>query len=703
MKKTLIYISAIVLGLCSCQKQELAPMDKDSQSNLTIKLNIGGLQTKGVIAGEDELNENRLIDVDIFLYSSEDENESAKVHKHILIEGANQQQRSELSHNINLRLFGTDLAALGYKAGQQTTFYIYAIGNKPDDVKIDGTESISTLNKLAIEAPDPIIQKQDYFTMRGKGEATGGAGMEGFLGSVILERVMSKFGISVIAEDSYVGEVDGIEGTWTPVEGSAAVKLFGLTTKGVIGGDPQSKNIDIDNPRSVPAAYYSFPVKCLPEDKPYYIISLAWTNGEYTKETYYKVICDYETFASNTFYRLNAYLSYPGSTKEPKPIIVSPDELDYSVADWNSGAGDDGYNTEAVIKDARYLVTYANEYRMENINSIDIPFTSSHACTVEILSAKWTDFSDNQSVERNLAENSYKGNKDQKVTVNPHGFFTLSHTLDNDFSINNDKYDVSPIVFTVKIYHSDDPEHYSKTMTIIQDPAIIISAIDNAQGNTNSNRFYNGSLNNATNLGGIYGVNGQTTNMFVITVTALPDDSPYMLGDPRTNSPVSWEDESFFGTTNVNLASGADIDGDGKTMKYYYPTREDGTADNVISPSFCTASAWSRCSSYSNSATTLHKRAAVYQENGRPAGRWRFLSQAEAAIVAKLNHDNKIPQLFSDTNNFLVAGGYIKNGVVTKSTTATGSVRLCYDEWYWSNSQFPTCPKTTFTWGDMPR
>lgn len=701
--KKIFYIAAIAAAFASCERIN----ESYGDNTLSLDLRVVGLETKATEPGVNELNENKIIDVDVFLYQTDAENEGAKVYKRLAV---NKDLSEVTTDTKNLHLSGDELDALG---GNPSEIHIFVIANRPEGVTVNGTETIADLKVKAVTASKALSEKQDWFTMTCQCTATSTG--SGYTASVVLERVMAKFGISIDAQD-YDGEIEGTSGTWEPMTGTASVKLFGLKDDGKIGGNYNTSDTDIDDYHSVPAVFYSFPLKPLPENKPYYLIKLTWqlsTDHSVTKDTYYMVVCDYESFDANSFYQLDVDINYAGSMAEPAPSRITPSDLRFSVAPWRDGkvSGKD-YHTEAVIKEARYLVVYSDEYTMNNVNSIDIPYTSSHPCKVRIVSSTWTDFSAATTVDRDLDDKRtatayyYPGERDQDAEIHD-GFFTLSHTLDNDFLNKNNynpaRYDISPIVFEVQITHSDDTDWTSsdvKTIFVTQLPAISIRAEKNEVGT--AIRFYNGYNGSAPdNLGGSYAIGTQTPNQYIISVSVLPEGSDWVIGDPREDSPMLWTETTYFGT-GVTLASGADIDSDGHTMEYYYPTREDGTADNVIAPSFRTASSYSRCASTGNSRVIIHRRGAVYQEMGHPAGRWRLLTNAEATIVAKLNNDNKIPDLYGG-GNFLVAGGYINGGNVTMNPSSTGSVRLCYDEWYWSQSMYPTCDVNTFTWGDMPR
>jgi hypothetical protein len=112
------------------------------------------------------------------------------------------------------------------------------------------------------------------------------------------------------------------------------------------------------------------------------------------------------------------------------------------------------------------------------------------------------------------------------------------------------------------------------------------------------------------------------------------------------------------------------------------------------------------------SHTNAINRAATYQEDGYPAGRWRVPTMAEVKFIIKLSGDGKIPTLFSNGNAYWCA-----NGTVTPNTggiketigiDGTNSVRCVYDDWYWEHSKWPRMASrgdhpnkyNQFTWGD---
>lgn len=755
MKRYLVFFVVLIAGFCSCT-DTLVPDEKNQ--GLVLDICVDQMQTRSVqeLNGTpDELNENRIEYIDCFIYKNgSTDSTPATIYRHIEVN-----KDSQAKVNIHLDKSGYDLL------DRNPAFKVYVIANLPNySTIVSGTESITALKAISIPTSEFISrqntpQKQANFVMTGEATTVRDGEDRKAKGTVNLKRLACKFGISVTASGSYTGEIADINGvnhngTWTPVADGITVKFYGVAKDAMIHDEnptnisdpsqqyPESSTNIVDPERTATTVYYSYPIKPLPENRPYYIVRVPWTDQSMTIDTFYKVVCDYDSFDSNHFYRMDVAISRAGSAKEPEPVSLTSGELKFYVADWGDGKGQEAngqpndYHTNAVIKDARYLVV-KQYYVMENLNVIDIPFTSSHPCEVELISAKWNDYSAATMTERNISDTQYKGSKTINCAI-PAGkdYLELSHTLDNDYlSSTNKNYDISPITFTVRLKHAEYPTKY-KDIVIVQNPAITITAEKNSSytgtgtgwnvdknDTAKDNRFLNGAYglnitglllytynfannnSNASNLGGTYLPDNQVKNIYTITISALPEGSSYVLGDPRESNPRPWSDKDFF--NDVTLASGADIDGNGDTnqLNNYYPTREDKTADNVIAPSFSAASAWSRCGSYDNNFKTVRSRCATYQEKGRPAGRWRLPTKAEAEILSKLNKDDKIPDLFSSSNNFLVAGGYaMKNGtVINQNWNQNGSVRPIYDEWYWSNTAYSRCTENTFTWGDMPR
>lgn len=113
---------------------------------------------------------------------------------------------------------------------------------------------------------------------------------------------------------------------------------------------------------------------------------------------------------------------------------------------------------------------------------------------------------------------------------------------------------------------------------------------------------------------------------------------------------------------------------------------------NYIAPKFLVSSTLNGQSDKPNFENTV-KRAAVYQEAGFPAGRWRLPTEAELAFLFDRQRDGTIPNLFKTdgTGRYRAASGrYMTvNGETinfTDNDNQTVSSRFVYDLWYWGDT-----------------
>lgn len=323
---------------------------------------------------------------------------------------------------------------------------------------------------------------------------------------------------------------------------------------------------------------------------------------------------------------------------------------------------------------------------------------------------------------------------------------------------------ISAYTFTIRLKHSDDKENTPSrhaTIVITQIPAICISAeetptspitrflnsysqnisnnsrtsyysyterrtnyyyyhgypAENAD-NSNSNvdkASYLGSLHNYTTGSGNYVDN---RNTYIITFSKFENsDKEYIIADPRSRTIDNLNVDNFPYYNNTTRPRDAALwtkaatstDGTNRMMKYYYPADESSEKSRFVAPKIRVASQWGV--TYQISRAAAKRRCAAYQENGRPAGRWRLPTIAEVEYIINLSNKKFIPYLFGkstveDAKYWCASGGVLVNNVTQEVTldmtsTSVRSVRCVYDEWFWGSD--PIANKTTFTWGDRPR
>ena len=470
------------------------------------------------------------------------------------------------------------------------------------------------------------------------------------------------------------------------------------------------------------------------DNEPYLKLMIPWdrdpgsnadlTWGAMSKQYYYRVYCPgsavdgtHAQFLRNNWYEIFLNVSILGSELEGGALEIAGN---YYVVDWqerDTGSGSGGQGSgindsdkEAEIKGARYLFVNDTEYTLYNVNDLMIPYVTSDPCELVSVTAYKYNFNGSTKQEVSTSNLADWGMTLQLLTTQTGAHIGFNHILDNNLS--GTTYDVSEyrLVFTLR---QKDATSYSKTITILQKPAIMIDMEDNSSGTHYGYTYVNNGEGNGT-----YGTNGTSTgnntnfNMFTVTTSVLPSNSEYMLGDPR----LTTIDNLNSWPTRSSAISTWSATAQNRKLSYYYPVNNDSSADNIIAPSFKVASSHGATStlSYANA----FRRCASYQEKGYPAGRWRLPTVAEISYITKLNADGKIVRLFGSTTNNQTTDYWCNSGYVTVydgtnaaskqapvphpgETSGNKYVRCVYDEWYWGSEKISSL--TTFTWGDVAR
>lgn len=300
----------------------------------------------------------------------------------------------------------------------------------------------------------------------------------------------------------------------------------------------------------------------------------------------------------------------------------------------------------------------------------------------------------------------------------------------------------SPYDIVITLAHKDAPE-FTSIVTIHQYPMMYISREENP-GTNNGNRFVNDGNNRflgSTVTPSFGGSSGHANpNMYIINVTSLGIDSEYVIGDPRTlftnnqldnvnsstgrlisNTTNDSEDaeEYIWYSSSTAWCSKANALYDGsqtRTLRYYYPTDESNSTENMVAPQFRMASSWGTVSGSIN-AVEARRRCATYQEMGCPAGRWRLPTFGEIRYIVELHEKGYIPSLFTAGASYLSAQGWVyipkatdsdQTLKVSQNPSGNGTVRAVYDDWYWNRETgYVLSPgsngRYTYTLGDMPK
>lgn len=479
------------------------------------------------------------------------------------------------------------------------------------------------------------------------------------------------------------------------------------------------------------APFYSYPTTWETGDnnEPYFTLHVPWgeTNADGSVTSYktyhYRVPInkthfedDRKTLALNRnhWYQVSVDVGVLGTPEASDEVELT---ANYEVKPWGN------LPIGANLLDFKYLVVDQERVEIYNQNAASVAFASSHQVRLEIISIKKWDYSsedgteliyapttDNKSV---VAVGATPTNGSRKLLTrcevvavtgeNPNkGNIELNHDLINqDARADQDKDDngnylddYDYVYYTIEVKVTNG--YYTENITFIQYPEMYIEANKNNGGNIVSddetanddkgyvfvygNQYYSGS--NWQVVRSCLDGGNKNPNMYVITVTALDDDSDSYIGDPRVATPVTGSSLGLENSFN------------NKTLTNYYPTRVDNV--DIIAPQFRMASSYGKCGGAIDH-DDAKKRCAAYQEYGYPAGRWRLPTVAEFEYVQRLSNNGIIPQLYTSNSNYWTATSAYTYGS-GPSTNNTAFVRCVYDEWYWGSGQIENMG--VYTWGD---
>lgn len=746
----ILLLLAACLSIVACSDVDDAEVD--DRKGIEITVNCVNLNTsRATAAGELALNENKISTLHYFLYRSGQTNQNAVMHGKIdIAEGT---QNSTI---VRLPMSETELNNVVFPLPYNDCD-VYIIANLPDgilpnDINSIANTSIDALKTLVITADFASSPTQPSFVMDGQGKATIISRNKTIAAtaSIELDRLAAKFTTRISVAESFT-DTDGK--VWIPRTDQMLVHINNAvsnTTLGATFGD-QHFNYDV-RPRigtktetvegrsktlHAFAPFYSYPCqwKYLDEDALVLFIVLPWyyqENGSMTyKECYYKVYPNTQQLIRNNWYNIDLHIGVLGSfTKTDPPVEL--EDFTYKVIDWKNGFNDwsAGLDIQTELLSAHYLVMEKTEFAVNNKNEFDIPFITSHNCVIKDLEVTRMNFgttNDPKATPEDITDEAETGNWISIVG----NTIRLRHTLNNDF-INTTDYDYSPYTFKFTLCHENNQENFYEEITIVQKPAISITAHLNSYREsylngdfTDSNNgisgymYINGRAANSSgngDYGGAYGLylSGSGTNknpyMYTIEVTVLPSGSDFVLGDPRTDTPATPTNTLSLEFTNFEDAPG--IEGTAsRSLQNYYGTKTDASVQNMLAPKFRIASSHGVTQQVSH--TNARNRAATYQEDGYPAGRWRVPTMAEVQFIIKLSADGKIPTLFNNGSAYWCANGQVTpqtgGGVTTNvGTSGNYAVRCVYDDWYWEYSQYPRMESrgehpnkyNQFTWGD---
>lgn len=466
--------------------------------------------------------------------------------------------------------------------------------------------------------------------------------------------------------------------------------------------------------------------------------------------TYYRLSVQPERYyiERNTHYDMRVTIGRLGGVTVQQPVDM--------LFDWNYSMQWNVHTLPTDIKEIRYLLLNNNDFstamdaycfEMANSTSLSIPYNTSHPVEIESVHLVWHDFKNDRDRDITLAKTGNYTYSDcsayrpatnfagievdpEKGTLNIrrdllHISWSNRATLTANDAIN-------AYTFTIRLRHTDAPANEPSaraTVIVTQTPAIYITSQLTGSGTRFINKLNTSYSNNNRKgyvttsdswpstaqrrrywLGSYHDDNNvQNKNTYVLTISKFATNDNYIIADPRTR------DIDNLNETGVSASAVAawSMQDNSRQLQYYYPADDNSAKVRFIAPQIRVASQWGV--TYQISRRAAQRRCASYQENGRPAGRWRLPTAAEIEYICRLSNKQYIPYLFGtegSTANYWCASGGVDvnnsttNPSVTVVETGTGdnerrAVRCVYDEWYWKADTLTT--KTRFTWGDRRR
>ena len=726
MKKYIIHIISLVLltFFYGCSKEELQVSftSNGGSRTLTLTLTHAGMESRATPDGEDDLNENAINRVDLFLYPTDKTNSNAVFSKTGITTFTSKDDKVV----INLDVPMSAVEAL-FPNGVNTC-EAYVIVNRPAESAIPTKTDMASLKAIPITSPfDSKVDKegnaieQDEFVMDGYSTKITYAD-DAISGSIAAERSAAKITLTITGIEKDLTDEGGTK--WIPLPGQMQVMFyngvktsqvnttsvpadgvyFNLVGENGRGFTNSEVEVDVNGVKEPQTHYnhaipfYSYPSdwgKQTPDKEAHMVLMLPWIAEGATDQTnfYYEVPIDdiNKKLVRNTYYQIKLVVGVLGSTELNDEIVtLTPTCI---LLNW----GEEQINAD--LDHPRYLVA-EDTIRIYNQNSVNIPFESSHPISSTI------------SVSECYHQELVNGNNEN---VSATGTLSISgnnvvytRELNNNFT--SDNFDFTPYYTTFTITQTGETgEELSKEITVIQYPAIYgerrvntDSTDDNDNDDSHGFTFVNGYYGSGTGSNGqdyFDNVQGKpqggsgsgsvnSNSMLIFTVTTTQGTN-YVIGDPR---------ETSINTTFINDANWVNAPStygkNPRVLTYYYATKTahskwtnpDNTNStteiynettvaaaeptyNMIAPKFRISSAYGAIASEGERKwyELMKKRCASYQEDGYPAGRWRLPTKAELEFIIYLSANDKIPMVFAESMHYWCAHGAGKPDIDNKT------------------------------------
>ena len=354
---------------------------------------------------------------------------------------------------------------------------------------------------------------------------------------------------------------------------------------------------------------YSYPTldwKNTPANETYLTLILPWQREDMVNEfknTYYQIPIavnptdpEYK-LKHNRYYRMEVEVGILGSFELEDKVELYPST--YIVLDWSVKKEDQASTTSPVsMSQTAYLAVASHTETLNNEDSRNVGYASSHDVTVTVEKIEYLDYSQKQirlaritpaQPNRIYYYTNFTDDGNGSYTVSGTGTYetvngiyasySATATVDTETDATNVTFshtiDPAAMFTSVKVFvNVSNGVVEDENIVFTQNPPIRIEAhqsngvvfVNQIRNNTSTNNIYTsandwiGSLNESSSAASLTATGTNTNpNVYSIKISSFSASQTYILGDPRVSTPnnnmghsdASWSGEANYSTTPV--------------------------------------------------------------------------------------------------------------------------------------------------------
>lgn len=737
------FLAGVVLA-AACEKAP-DPERKALPEGISVTLRVENplAATKTTVPGDGARNENKIQGVDVFLFSGDGGAGTEVLRK---VASATQDwpyapaptaDPTEYTLSVRLTkqetigLFGTDDPGAGNSA---TAKMVVVANGDPAGGYLSYPSAPASVQGIKEAVATTLFdawwaENLRYIIMCGEGTVTlahtATPDEITATGTIDMRRSYAKLDIALDLPAGGLLEVSGR--TYQADLDNISIELLNVVKNGYVGSDGILSTAEIlptTNPDPRPEgtpyrkftvagttathnAFYSYPrnFSDAPAKKTEFRIRIPWKlqgESEYTHIGHYSFpVTDLSSLEANHYYHSEAAIRTLGAADAASPEALTGS---WTLLDWGDAPVYGKFN------DYQYLIAQPTWVTMPGVTVGTAGYQSSSSLTsVDVTEVKTygidmdgvgTDGGETSRIvtgAANLARYAVTIDTENKT-------ITLNHPLELEGGAMYYRQEI-----TVTLTNADG---MTETIVFEQIPTIDVRS-NGTEGISTAgeeNVFLNGyplGSAEATDFAASYQYTRPPTNRdpenklrynLRFTVSTLPNDpsySSYIITDPRVAG--GFTDLTVFNITNKKGKQSYIWDEDQITA-----IMKASDASNYIAPEFICCSGLATGPALS--VDDLAKRAALYQEAGYPAGRWRLMTQAELVFLADLQVHHIIPALFNEDSTadgvYAASDGTFyrfENGKYKQEedhSSGKAWARFVYDTWYWGREPDPDAVTT---------